>query len=155
MFTDGRVATSKRHVTSFNNPAEDAEVADSAAERVLTTDRPIAVRIGRTVYYYADDLEAYLQEERSKAYADKKARTPVALPVLHRRARIRRFDRTTWPPKKTVKPLSATREPNGSLPRGAAELKPQKTSRPLLGSSSAGAKTWSTGKRRTRRRGSG
>src|SRR5580704_5097563 len=56
---------------------------------------PIAVRIGRAVYYYADDLEAYLQEERGKAYADKKARIPVALPVQHRRARIRRFDGTT------------------------------------------------------------
>jgi predicted DNA-binding transcriptional regulator AlpA len=56
---------------------------------------PIALRIGRAVYYYADDLEAYLQEERNKAYADKKARAPVALPVLHRRARIRRFDGTT------------------------------------------------------------
>jgi transcriptional regulator with XRE-family HTH domain len=56
---------------------------------------PIAVRIGRTVYYYADDLETYLQEERNKAYADKKTRTPVALPVQHRRARVRRFDGNT------------------------------------------------------------
>ena len=56
---------------------------------------PIALRIGRAVYYYADDLEAYLQEERNKAYADKKARATVALPVQHRRARVRRFDGTT------------------------------------------------------------
>ena len=115
----------------------------------------IAVRIGRVVYYYADDLEAYLQEERGKANADKKARTLVALPVQHSRARNTRVRRGYWPPKTTAKPPSATRGPNGSWLNRAAKLKPQKTSRRLRASSLAGAKTWSTGRRRARPNGSG
>ena len=56
---------------------------------------PIAMRIGRTAYYYADDLEAYLKAERNRPYADQKTGTPVALPVQHRRARVRRFNGAT------------------------------------------------------------
>ena len=75
---------------------------------------PIAVRIGRVVYYYADDLEAYLQEERNKAYADKKARTSVALPVQHRRARVRGFDGATG-----HRGQPASRQPLREDPTGA------------------------------------
>lgn len=54
---------------------------------------PLAVRIGRRIWYFADDLEAYLQEERKNAA--EKTRPMVALPVHNRRPGIRRFDGLT------------------------------------------------------------
>ena len=56
---------------------------------------PVSVRIGRAVYYFAEDLETYLQSEREKAYANQKTRTMVALPVHHPRAGVCRFNRIT------------------------------------------------------------
>lgn len=56
---------------------------------------PVAVRIGRSVYYFAEDLEVYLQEQREKAYGDKETRAVVALPIHHRRTGVRGFDRIT------------------------------------------------------------
>src|SRR5437667_4530161 len=56
---------------------------------------PLAVRIGRRVWYFTDDLEAYLQEERRKANALKTTGPVVALPHHPRRPRARRFDGVT------------------------------------------------------------
>lgn len=56
---------------------------------------PISVRIGRRVWYFAVDLEAYLQEERRRSYAAQKKRPVVALPIHNRGARVRRFDGAT------------------------------------------------------------
>ena len=38
---------------------------------------PVAGCIGRNIFYYELDVEAYLHEERNKAYADKKTRTQI------------------------------------------------------------------------------
>ena len=56
---------------------------------------PVSGCIGRNVFYYEFDVEAYLQEQRNKAYANKKTRTVVALPIHYRGTRVRRFDRAT------------------------------------------------------------
>lgn len=56
---------------------------------------PIAVRIGRAPYYFAEDLEAYLRDQREKAHADQKTRTMVALPIYDRRPRVHRFNGAT------------------------------------------------------------
>jgi transcriptional regulator with XRE-family HTH domain len=56
---------------------------------------PVYMRIGRTVFYFEEDLEAYFQEERKKVYAHQKTGEVVPLPIHSRGTRVRGFDGIT------------------------------------------------------------
>jgi predicted DNA-binding transcriptional regulator AlpA len=53
---------------------------------------PVSVRIGRNVWYFASDIEAWLQQEHKKATA---ARTVPTLLIQGKKRLLRRFDRRT------------------------------------------------------------